>query len=417
MRKEILAGLSTFFTLAYLLLLYPQLMSAGGFDFGASLVAMVLTLFVSTLFLAFYAHFPVVLASGLSVVSYIIFSAIPMQGILPMEALGAVFWAGLIVFLLSAFKVRQKILLHLPPAIKCSAIGGIGLFLICIALKNLHILFPHPGKIVDISQVLSIPTGITALGLVLLWMLHQRQISSAFLLSIFACWLLGASLGFVHWQGFAALPPSLSPSFLQLDLLSTLHPKFWGVLLSILLISLFDSSGSLTALARLIRRSDGPIERIDRIVIPDGLGSMLAALLGATSLSFTLESSSGIHAGGRRGLTAIVAAFACLIALFLVPLLSSIPFFASAPALIAIGVSMVLSIKEINWKEWTDAAPALITLVTIPVTFSIYNGFAYGFVSYAISKTISGKFREVHPITWGLALVFTGHLAWTLSIH
>ncbi|MDE3046167.1 MAG: NCS2 family permease [Verrucomicrobiota bacterium] len=410
MRKEFLAGLSTFFTLAYLLLLYPQLMSEGGFDFGATLVAMILSLFVSTLFLAFYADFPAVLASGISVVSYLVFTAIPMQGVLPMQALGIVFWAGFIVFLLSAFKLRQKILRHLPPVLKFSAIGGIGLFLICIALKNLGLLSPEPALHLD--HALTPATGIVAFGLLFLWLLQRRHVSSAFLFSILACWLFGLLLGLTSWKGFAAWPPSPAPSFLQLDLLAPLHPKLWTVLLSVLLISLFDSSGSLTALSRLANKIDkqGHIERLDRIVIPDGLGSMFASLLGATSQTFTLESSSGIQVGGRHGLTAIVAACACLLGLFFVPLLSSIPFFATAPALITIGFSMLLTAKEITWRNWTEALPAFITLATIPLTFSIYNGFAYGFISYAVVKTISGRYREVHTITWILALLFTAHL-------
>jgi AGZA family xanthine/uracil permease-like MFS transporter len=412
MRKEILAGFSTFFTLAYLLLLYPQLMSDGGFDFGSSLVAMVIALFSSTLFLALYADFPAVLAPGISVVSYLVFSAIPIQGILPMQVLSVVFWAGLILFVLSLCKVRQKIIRHLPLAIKFSAIAGIGLFLICIALKNLGILSPE--RRLDLSHLLSLPTAITAFGFFFLWTLHRLLISSAFLLSILACWLLAILFGLTEWHGFAAWPPSLAPSFLQLDLLSALQPSLWGVLLSVLLISLFDTSGSITALAHLAHKTDerGHIKNINRIVIPDGLGSMFAALLSATSLAFTLESSSGIQAGGRTKITAITAAIACLTSLFLVPLLSSIPFFATAPTLIAIGVFMALTAKKIAWSDWTEAIPALFTLLTIPLTFSIYNGFAYGFISYALLKTLSGKFRQVHSLTWALALIFSLHLAW-----
>jgi AGZA family xanthine/uracil permease-like MFS transporter len=412
-KREVIAGLSSFFTLAYLLLLYPQIMSEGGFDFGATLVAQIITLAASSIFLALYAGFPGVIAPGLSVVAYLVYSAIQKQGVLPSQALGIVFWSGLFVFLLSVFKIRQKILLHLPNAIKYSAIAGIGLFLICIGLKNLSLLFP-----MNTESLFSPPTAIAAAGLLLFYLLYRRKIDSAFILTILSCWFLGIIFGQAHWKGFAALPPSISPSLLSLDLSVILQPPLWGALLSVLLISLFDSSASLTALARLNHQitPQGKIERVDQIVIPDGLGSMLAGLLGATSLSFTLESSSGIKAGGRTGATSIVASAACLIGLFLFPLLSSIPLFATTPALIAIGFFMAREIKEISWRDWTEAVPALLTLLAIPLTFSIYLGFAAGFVSYAAIKALTGKFKEVHPLCWGLALIFAAHLIWTYKL-
>jgi len=411
-KREWIAGFSTFFTLAYLLLLYPQIMSEGGFDFGASLVAFIITLFISTLFLALYANFPAVLASGLSVVAFLVFSAIQKQGLLPAQALGIVFWSGLIVFIISALKWRQKILLNLPQSIKFAAISGIGLFLICIGLKNLKILFPTPDLLFDLHQVFTIPTAIASFGLFLFWVLHRKQVDSAFLLSILTCWFIGMLFNLTNWKGFAAFPPTIRPSFFLLDFSVILNPALWGTLLSVFLISLFDATASLTALARLNKQIDphGKISRIDQIVIPDGLGSLLAALLGATSLSFTLESSSGIKAGGRTGKTAIIAAIACLLGLFLFPLISSIPIFATTPALVAIGIFMAMECKEISWRDWTEAVPAFLILITIPATFSIYRGFAFGFISYVFLKLITGKFRQIHPVSWALAIIFAIHL-------
>lgn len=406
-----IAGLSTFFTLAYLLLLYPQIMSEGGFDFGASLVAQILTLAATTFFLALYADFPAVLAPGLSVVAYLVYSAIQKQGLLPSQALGIVFWAGLIIFILSVFKIRQKLLLNLPNSIKFSAIAGIGLFLIAVGLKNLSLLFPFRP-----DNLFQMPTAISLFGLLFFFFLHQRKINSAFILTILACWFLGMIANLSHWNGFAALPPSLDPSFWILDFRVIFEPNLWGTLLSVFLISLFDSSASLTALARLNDQldSNGKIKGVDQIVIPDGIGSMLGGILGATSLTFTLESSSGIKAGGRKGAAAMIAASACLIGLFLFPLLSSIPLFATTPALVAIGIFMAKEAKEIQWKDWSEAIPAALTLGIIPLTFSIYKGFAFGFVSYTLIKALTGKFKEVHPLCWGLSILFAIHLIWLL---
>ena len=214
-----------------------------------------------------------------------------------------------------------------------------------------------------------------------------------------------------QWNGAAALPPNLSPTFLQLDLAASIHPKLWGTLLTIVLLCLIDSSISLSILARLSDRISpkGHISNIDRIVIPDGVGSALAGLLGTGSLSFLLESSSGLKAGGRTKITAITAALCSLSCLFLYPLISSIPLFATAPALIAIGTFMAFDIKLIPWKKWTESIPALITLLSIPLTFNVYQGFALGFISYVLIKASTGRLKEIDPICWALSAVFAIH--------
>lgn len=408
MRKELLAGVSTFFTVAYLILLYPKILSEGGIDFGSALTATILTIVASTLFLALYADFPALLAPGLSVGPFLVYSVIQKQHATWQIALGIVFWAGLVIFLLSLFKVRQKILLHLPSAIKSAAIGGIGLFLICVGLKDLGL--PH-------QPFLTIPNGIVLFGLVLFFTLYHFKVGAAFLIAILACWILAIPFGLAHWHGLAALPSSLTPTLLHLDLLSSLEFEWFGTLLSVILICLFDTSASLTVLSKLAHKVDqnGHIKKIDRIVIPDGPGTMLGALLGTGTLTFTLESSAGIKAGGRTKITSITAAICCLIGLFFYPLISSIPLFATTPAIIAIGIFMALEIKSIRWGKYTESVPAIITLFTIPITFSIYQGFAFGFVSYAILKAIKGEWKEVHPVCWTLAIIFAAHLSWALS--
>lgn len=408
MRKELLAGISTFFTIAYLFLLYPKILSEGGMDSGAALTAIILTVTASTLFLAFYADFPVLLAPGLSVGPFLVYSVIQKQHATWQIALGIVFWAGFVIFLLSLFKVRQKILIHLPSSFRSAAIGGIGLFLICVSLKDLGI--PH-------ELFFTIPNGIVLFGIVLFFTLHYFQITSAFLITILACWLLAIPFGFASWHGLAALPPSLSPTFLHLDLLSSIEFEWLGTVLSVILICLFDTSAALTVLSRLAHKVDqnGHIKNINRIVIPDGVGTMLGALLGTGTLTFTLESSAGIKAGGRTKITAITAAACSLIGLFFYPLISSIPLFASTPVMIAIGIFMTLEIKTIRWRSYTESIPAIVTLFTIPITFSIYRGFAFGFVSYILLKAIQGKWKEVHPVCWTLALIFAAHLSWALA--
>ncbi len=410
MRKEILAGLSTFFTAAYLLLLYPKILSEGGVDFGAALTATILTMTASTLFLALYADFPVLLAPGLSVGPFLVYSVILKQQATWQIALGIVFWAGLVIFLASLFKIRQKILLHLPPAIKSAAIGGIGLFLICVGLKNLGI----PNE-----KIATLSNGIALFGLILFFSLYYLQMTGAFLITILACWLIAIPFGLVTWHGFAALPPPLSATLFKLNLTDSIRFDWLGTILSVILISLFDTSAGLTVLSKLAHKTDekGRIKKIDQIVIPDGLGSILGSVLGTGTLTFTLESSAGIKVGGRTKITAITAALCCLIGLFFYPLISSIPLLATTPILIAIGIFMTQEIKEICWKNGAESIPAIITLFTIPITFNIYLGFALGFVSYSLLKALRGEWKEVHPVCWVLAIIFAAHLSWGLATN
>ncbi|MBS0625215.1 MAG: NCS2 family permease [Verrucomicrobia bacterium] len=403
LRREILAGISTFLTLAYLLVLYPQILSEGGIEIGSALTATIVTLAAATIFLAFYADFPAVLAPGLSAGPFLVYGVILKQGASWQTALGLVFWGGLILFLLSLLKIRQKLLLHIPATLKTAAISGIGLFLIVVGCKDLGL------------PTLSEKSGLAFLGLFFFFLLHRLKVESAFLIAILSSWIIGLITGLATWNGLTAWPPSLSPTFLHLDLLGALRPEFWGSLLTLVLISLIDSSASLTVLSHLSHKVDesGHIQKIDRIVIPDGIGSMFAALLGTGTLSFLLESSSGIKAGGRTKTVALTAALCSLSCLFLYPLISSIPLFATAPALIAIGIFMALEAKKIPWSDWSQWIPALITIITMPLAFSIYLGFVFGFISYVLIQILHGKWRHIDPICWALSFLFI--LQWTIE--
>jgi len=414
MRREILAGLSTFFTVAYYFLLYPKILNEGGFDFGAALTATILTLFLSTTFLALYTKTPFVIAPGISVAAYLIYSVVLKQHATWQAALGVVFWAGLAMFLLSIFKVRQKLIHNLPSSLVSAAIGGVGLFLICVGLKDLGILMPDPSTFYRIGTLFTPQNGIALFGVILFFVLNIFRIPVNFLITILTCWILSLLSGLSQWNGFLSSPPSLSPTFFQLDIIAPLQPRMWGFIFSALLISLLDSTAAMTALSKLSNNTDerGRIKNLQRLVIPDGIGSMIASFLGSANLTFFLESSSGIKAGGRTAITALTVALCSLAVLFLYPLIASIPSFASVPALIAIGVFMTVVAKEIHWHSWTDAVPSLITLLIIPLTFSIYRGFAIGFLSYILLKALTNRGKEIHPLCWGLGIVFALHLGW-----
>jgi adenine/guanine/hypoxanthine permease len=387
---EILAGLSTFFTMSYILILLPELLSAGGFEFGAALTATAVTLACSTLFLACYAHFPMVVGPGIGIAAFLMFSVVDKHIATLAQVLGLVFWGGVIVFLLSITGLRQKILHQIPRALKKAAPVGIGLFFIVIGAKQIA----AAGREEQL---------IALFGIILFILLYFRVPRFAFILPILVCWGLALQLNVVEWQGLFSLPPALTP--IQLDLAAMIHPELWGSFLSLLLIVLFDAGAALTALARLL--SWDPIPRLHRALLPDGIGSMLGALLGTTSCTFYAESGSGIRAGGRGGIVGGTVACCTLLVLFFYPALSSIPLFAAAPALIGLGGLLASDQEWFAWRDLSEWIPFLVTALTMPLFFNIYLGFAFGFMSYVIIKLLMGRYREIRGVVWGLAVVFS----------
>lgn len=403
MAKEILAGLSTFFTAAYLLILYPQILQAAGIDGGAALTACILTTFLSTMFLALYADFPVLLAPGLSVAIFLSYSSVASGAITWQTALGIVFWSGLLLFLLTVFKIRQQILHQIPSSIRSAIVAGIGLFLIFVSLKNLS------GV-----PLFSLQNCVVAFGILLFFLLRSLSIKGSFLLTILGSWAAAIFLKLAKLENFVDFPPSIAPTFAQLDLLSPFYPASIGAFLSVLLISLFDTSASIAALAKLAKRLDrkSQVKGISKILIPDGLGSMAGAVLGSTTLAYTLESSSGIKEGGRGKTTAITAAICTLLGLFFYPVISHIPLFATMPVVMILGGFMALTATEIQWNKKTEWIPSLLILIITPATLSIYLGFAIGIAAYTLLKTISKEAKEVHPILWTLDILFGMHLVY-----
>ena len=408
---EIIAGLSTFFTIAYLFALCPQLLSQAGIDFGSALTATILTVAATTLFLSLYANYPLAVGPGLSVMSYLVFSVIGKNLFTWPEALGLVFWAGLAQFLLSWFELRQKILIAVPAIIKHASAAGLGLFFLAVGLKQLGIV-NIDGSSYSWGELGTLGQAIGLAGLLLFLFFHWKRWRGGMLLPVLFCWMAALLIGQAQWNGLLSLPPPIDSTFGKLVFSSILEPKSWGVFVSILLISIFDAGATLTVLARMLGwlHKDGTIRNLNRVVIPDGIGSMAAAILGTTSCSIYIESSSGIRAGGRTAITGCTTAIAVLAALFFYPALSSIPLFATAPVLLGIGGILTAELRWVPWKSPSDAIPFLITAMAMPVFFSIYWGFALGFLSYVLVKSVSGKAKEIHPIVWGLAVIFAIHL-------
>lgn len=410
--KEILAGFSTFLTILYLFILYPQLLCAGGIDLGAAFSATVLITAISTLFMGVYGKSPIALGPGLGAGAFLVYSLAIGQHLPWSTILGFVFWSGLAIFLISIFKQRQRLINNLPQALRIGTIAGIGLFLVCIGLKELHIISQDPQTFWRFEGMGGPAHIISIMSLVLLIVLYHRGIAGCYILSILFGWFVGFGWGLFPLQGFfSSTPPSIFPISMNVDLGGALQWSMLGNLLALFLINIFDTSATLPMLSFEAEMVDekGHFRHLDKQVLTDGPGSMVGSLFGVGIVSFLIESLAGIKAGGRTGLTSIIVAVCSLAALFFFPFISSIPMFATAPVLIMLGFIMASEIRRLKWNDFTDLVPALLAFVAIPLTFSIYVGFALGFISFTILKALRGQSKQVHPICWVITLFFLYH--------
>ena len=409
LRREIVAGITTFLTILYLFILYPKMLNSGGVDLGAAFTSTVSVTILASLFVGFYSKSPIALGPGLGAGAFLVYSLHTNQNVPWPTVLALVFWVALAMFLISLFKLRQKLIYNLPHALKLGTMGGIGLFLICVGLKELGILVPDPDTFWRVQDIGTSAHAVALITLILLMILYKRQISACYILAILFASAVGYGWGLFHVDEIMAIiPPSIKPIAMDVNIADALQLPMLSSLIALFLVNIFDTSASITTLTQLSDQMDekGHIRNLNKLVLTDGPGGMVAALFGVGTLSFLVESSAGIKAGGRTGLTAIIVAVCSIAALFFFPVISAIPMFAIAPVLLVVGYSMAAEIKHLNWKSFTDSVPALLTFITIPLTFSIYAGFALGFISFTILKALRGQASQVHPICWVITAFF-----------
>lgn len=400
--------------MAYIVVVNPQILGAAGMDFGAVMVATILAAAFSTACLGLLANYPFALATGMGLNAYIAYGIVLQAGIPWETALGICFFAGLLFLLLTLCGFRSLLMHAIPPSLRAATVGGIGLLLAFIALKNGGVIEADAATLVRVGDLRTGPCLLTLLGTLLIGGLLAKRVPGAFLWVIALNTLLGSLLGLVHWQGIWAMPPSLAPTWLKLDLMGALAPRAWPLLVTLVFVALLDAAATILGLAHLggFVKGKEPLPRGKRTLIADGLGSMVAAALGTTTQIVFLESAAGIAAGGRTGVTAIGIAVLFLCTLFFAPLISAIPLFATAPVLLIIGALMLKGIKEIAWDDLTEAIPAFLVLATIPLTFSLATGIAVGFIAYPFLKLATGKTGEVHWLVWVLAGLFCLRFFW-----
>lgn len=406
-RTEVLAGVTTFLTMCYIIIVNPLILSETGMDHGAVFVATCLAAAIGCLVMGLIANYPIALAPGMGLNAYFTYSVCLGMGVPWQTALAAVFILGLIFLAISFLKIREAIVNAIPMSLKFAIGGGIGLFLALVALKNSGIIVANPATLVGLGDIKQPTVLLSLLGFLMIVVMHHFRIRGAIIISILVITAISTFMGLNQFKGVVGEIPSLAPTFLQMDFEGLFTASLIGVIFVFFLVDLFDSTGTLVGVShRAGLLVDGKLPRLKKALFADSTAIVAGAALGTSSTTPYIESASGVLAGGRTGLTAVVVACLFLACLFLAPLAQSVPGFATAPALLFVGVLMIQGITNIDWEDITEAVPAFLTIVFMPFAYSIADGIAMGFISYALIKLLTGKAKTVPYMVWIVAVLW-----------
>lgn len=409
-RTEVIAGVTTFLTMAYIIFVNPDILSTTGMDRNAVFVATCLAAALGSAIMGLWANWPIGMAPGMGLNAFFAFTVVGALGFTWQQALGAVFISGLVFLFLSVTGIRRWLIAGIPTSMRSAIAAGIGMFLGLIALKNAGIVVDNPATLVGLGDLTQTGALLAVAGFFIIAALDALKVRGAILIGILVVTVVSIAIGASAFQGVVSMPPAITPTFLQLDIAGALTVGIFHVILVMVLVEVFDATGTLIGVAK---RADllieGPAHHnkgLGRALMADSTAILAGSMLGTSSTTAYVESASGVQAGGRTGLTALVVAVLFLMAMFLAPLAASVPGYATAPALLYVACLMVREFEEISWGDVTESAPAVLTALMMPFTYSIANGLAFGFVSYALIKLLTGRAREVHAATWVVAALF-----------
>lgn len=406
-RTELVAAVTTFLTMVYIIFVNPIILGKAGMDTGAVFVATCVAAAASTMVMALYANYPIALAPGMGINAFFAFTVVLTLKYSWQQALAAVFCSGVLFFLISVFRIRQYIIESIPHNLKLAVSAGVGLFLGIIALEEAKIVVAHPATLVTLGDLTNPQAILMLLGFVLIAGLNYRRILGGTLIGILAVTVVGLPLGLAQFNGIVSVPPSLKPTLFQLDFSRLGEITFLVVIFSILFIDVFDNAGTLIGVThRTGLMKNGKLARMKEALISDSFAAMFGALIGTSTTTSYIESAAGVSAGGRTGLTAAFVSIFFLLALFFAPLAGMVPAYASAAALFYVACVMARGLSEIDWEDVTEYAPAVVTAITMPLTYSIATGIGLGFITYVLAKVIAGKPREASPAVIVLAVLF-----------
>ena len=407
-KKELLAGFTTFITMAYIIFVNPQMMAASGMDQGAIFVGTCLAAAIACFVMGIFANWPVGLAPGMGLNAFFTYTVVGEMGYSWEVALGTVFIAGILFFIMSITRLRSWMISSIPFNLRIAMGAGVGLFIGLIGLKNGGIIVSNQATLLSLGSFSNIETLLAAIGFLAISILSVRKIPGAIIIGILITTFIGLFLGLIEFNGLVSLPPEIAPTFMKLDILGALNIGMITIIMSFLFVNLFDTTGTLLGVATRANlvNENGQISDLDKALKADSSASIFGTFFGCSPVTSYVESSAGVEAGGRTGLTAIFVGILFLFSMFLSPLASIIPPYATAGALIYVAILMLGGMEKLNWSNATELLPALVIIVMIPLTFSIADGIALGFLTYTALKFFSGKYNEVTIGAWFLTLIF-----------
>jgi|TARA_B100001059_G_C17835125_1_gene587534 AGZA family xanthine/uracil permease-like MFS transporter len=408
LKREILAGITTFVTMSYIIFVNPQMMAESGMDYGASFVGTCIAASLACFFMGLYANWPVGLAPGMGLNAFFTYTVVGGMGY-PWEiALGAVFWSGILFTIMSITPLRKWMLEGIPLNLRIAMGSGVGLFIGLIGLKSGGIISGNDATLLSLGDLTEESTLLSILGFLIIAILSMRKVSGSIIIGILTITSISIFSGLVKFKGIISLPPDPLPVFLKLDIIGAFDVAMISVIISFLFVNFFDTTGTLLGVAnraKLVKKT-GEIQNLDKAIKADSTSSILGSFFGCAPVTSYVESSAGIEIGGRTGLTAVVTGFAFLLSIFLSPLSEMVPPYATAGVLIYVAIIMLSDVERLDWSDSTEILPSLIIIIMIPLTFSIANGIALGFITYTLIKLTSNRHKEISPSAWFLTLIF-----------
>jgi AGZA family xanthine/uracil permease-like MFS transporter len=398
LKQEAVAGLTTFLTMAYIIFVNPMMLADAGMDHGAVFVATCLAAALGCFVMGFLANYPIALAPGMGLNAFFTYTVVGEMGYSWETALGAVFMSGLCFLVLSLVRIREWIVNSIPMSLRFGIAAGIGLFLALIGLKSAGIVVASPATLVTMGDIKSFPALMACLGFFLIIAMVHRGLKAAVIFSVVIITILGLLFGDVTYQGLVSMPPSIMPTFMKMDLSSVLELSMLSVIFAFLFVDLFDTSGTLVAVAQRggLLDEKGRLPRVKRALTADSLATIAGAALGTSTTTSYIESTAGVSAGGRTGLTAVVVGLLFLASLFISPLAGMVPAYATAGVLFYVAILMMSGLVNVDWDDLTEAAPVVVVCLLMPLTFSIANAIGFGFISYVAIKSMTGKFKDLN---------------------
>lgn len=407
-RIEVMAGLTTFLTMAYIIIVNPDIMSAAGMDKGALFVATCVAAAVGCLIMGLWANYPIALAPGLGLNAFFAFGVVGGMGVPWQTALGVIFLSGVFFLIITILPIRAAIINSIPKSLKMSISAGIGLFIGVIAMEISGITVDHPVTLVTLGEVASPQVILVAIGFIGIIALDRLAVPGAIVLGIIGTTILAHIFGLGGSTALDFSIPSLAPTFLQLDIAGAFQVSMISVIIAFLFVDMFDTAGTLIGVSHRagLLDEDGKLPRMGRALSADSIATITGSLVGSSTVTSYIESAAGVREGGRTGLTAVTVGILFILALLLAPIIGLVPRFATAPALLFVAVLMVRGLTEIDWEDVTEYAPAVLAAVVMPFTFSIAHGIAFGFIVYAAGKILTGRMSEASPILYIMAVLF-----------